>query len=386
MGPFNNRQTAYIRAIAGKSNHKSFIVSNDNRRISGFTALDTAPQNFDNTVLSNKGLTMFQWCLNDIPRGLDSRQANIARNINSWVPNFTHYGFGGLKELGLLKCPIDVNAGGLVPDHDHAETNGPRTGDAGEHAHFGSVTSTQLRIGTQAFLESTHMTLRFTMPDRVPQGTEANHAQSMHTPHYEWRLIVYRNKRQTYRNPDNNLGALRDGVSFANPGYDLFMGQAGRCRGPLGWRTHRKFDEHLTVDSENIEDDNTSDESCAYAGKWWNGTSWQDGIIDDLTPPGEDLMTADDYLTFRLNRNDYVIHTDERFFLGQQFGKSHYEKTLHFDWKDFVDTIREDLIESPTLDGKNYQWNILLIGTANGTDAAELDCCIRATTSLTSGE
>lgn len=386
MGPFNNRQTAYIRAIAGKSNHKSFIVSNDNRRISGFVGPATTPPNFDATPSATKGLTMFQWSLNDIPRGLDSRPANVERDVSAWSPAFTNYGFGGLKELNLLKCPIDVNAGGLVPDHDHQETNGGTTGEAGEHAHFGSVTSTQLRISTQAFLESTHMTLRFTMPDKVPQGSETGHAQSMHTPHYEWRLVIYRNKRQTYRNPDNNLSALRDGVSFANPSYDLFMGQAGRCRGPLGWRTHRKFDEHLTVDQENIEGDPTSDESACYAGKYWNGSAFVDGVIDDLTPPGEDLMTADDYLTFRLNRNDYVIHTDERFFLGQQFGKSHYEKTVHFDWKDFIDTIREDLIESPTLDGKNYQWQILLIGTSNGSDPAELDCCVRATTSLTSGE
>lgn len=388
MGPFTNRQTAYIRAIAGKSNHKSFIVSNYNNRISGLGDGNEVPQNVDITTLSTKKLTMAQWYLHEIPRGLTSRDVNINRDLTDWLPDFVHFGMGPQAQLQLLKCPIDVDAGAYVDDHYHATGSvaGANTSEAGGHSHFGAVTDTMHRIGTQAFLESTHLTFRFTMPDRVPQATEDNHAASMHTPHYEWRFIIYRNKRQTYRNPDNNLSALRDGVSLCNPGYDLFMGQAGRPRGVLGWRTHRKFDQVLAVGIDNIEEDTTPDEQSAYAGKYWTSNGYEDGAIAELTPPGEDLMTADDYLTFRLNRNDYVIHTDERFFLGQQFGKSHYEKTVHFDWKDFIDTHREDLCESPTLDGKNYQWCFLLIGTSNGTDAAELDVCIRGTTSLTSGE
>lgn len=386
MAPFTNRQIGYIRAVAGKSKHKSFVVSNYDGRVSGRGTGASEPQNFG----GSKELTMVSWYLNERQLGLDSRSVNASNDFTSWVPVPVSLGFGNfLKNFQLLHCPVDENA------------TGENTSVAGnDHHHFNkAITTTQFRVSDDAFLESTHMTLRFTMPDSVPQTQVTGETASMHTPHYEWRLIIFRNKRPTYRENDdasgvpddqdgqnNTLAQLRDGVSLLNPAYDLFMGQAGRPRGTLGWRQHDVFDEYNNVTTENLPVDDGYNRNQAYAGRYWASGAWQDGLTPDLYPPGESEMTADDYMTFRLNRNDYVIHTDERFFLGQQFGKSHYEKTIHFDWKDFIDTHNENLTTSPTLERKNYEWSFLLLGTSNGVDPAELDVSIRATTSLTSGQ
>lgn len=379
MGPFTNRQTAYIRAIAGKSSHKSFIVKNVNTKISNsYTAIQT-PQNWQ---LADAGMTIANWNLNICPQGLDSRSMNVNQNIDDLEPVNTWHGFGVPHDLALLQCPIDTSAGGtqLAIGNDHV------------HNSATPISSTEFRIGDQAFLESTHLQFRFVMPGHVGVNAPTGQVHSMDTPHYEWRFIIFRNKRPTYRHHTSttarqSISSVRDGVSLANPGYDLFMGQAGRPRGPCGWRTHHEFDKNLNLDDANLDTSIVKQHNGVYAGKYWNGTAWVDGEIPDLTPPGEDLMTVDDYLTMRLNRNDYVIHTDERFFLGQQFGKSHYEKTVHFDWKDFIDTTHDDLTTSPTLDGKNYEWTFLLIGSSNTTNnPAELDVKIRATTCLTSGQ
>lgn len=388
MAPFTNRQIGYIRAISGKSKHKSFIVSNINNTVSlnvDELATSAQPQNFT----GSKSLTVAHWALNELPQGLDARTVNVSNDFTTWVPEFTSLGCGQyLGEMRLLHCPVDDTAAGEN-----------RSLAGYDHQHFNkTISTTEYRVSDDCFLDSTHMTLRFTMPDLVPQGTEANHTASMHTPHYEWRLIIFRNKRKTYRRNDsvtdtatdqdgqnNTLGQLMDGVSLANHGYDLFMGQAGRPRGFIGWRQHPVFDEYNNITGDNLPVDDDYNRNHAYAGKYWNGTAWTDGLTPQLAPPGEDLMTADDYLTFRLNKNDYVIHTDERFFLGQQFGKSHYEKTIHFDWKDFIDTHNANLCSSPTLDKKNYEWQFLLLGTSNGSDNAELNVSIRATTAVTSG-
>jgi hypothetical protein len=377
MGPFTNRQTAYIRAVAGKSSHKSFKVSNWDGTIDAARTVGEAPPNLHG---DSNPITIHQWYLNGIPQGLDSRPANTSTNITELLPTWVHWGMGPQAQLLCLSIPKDPSAGGteVVAGNDHFHDVTP-------------VTNTEYRIGNQGFLESTHLTFRFLMPGHVAQNAPSGQAHSMDTPHYEWRFIIFRNKRPTYRHSGNettnHVENLREGLSLANPAYDLFMGQAGRARGFVGWRTHAKFDFDEQVDDENQPNSLTHLKNGVYAGPYWDGSAWQDGSVADAYPPGEGAWRVDDYLTARLNRNDYVIHTDERFFLGQQFGKSHYEKTVHFDWKDFVDTPYDDLTTSPTLDGKNYEWTFLLIGTSNTpNNNAELDVHIRSTTSMTSGE
>jgi hypothetical protein len=380
MGPFTNRQTAYIRAVAGKSSHKSFIVKNYDGTIGSSRTTMQSPANLHG---DSNPMTMVQWLLTASANCLDSRPANTSTNVSDWSLQYDVVGMGPWHELNCLNCPKDISAQGENIDID-----------ASTHVHDGAspVSTTEYRIGNQAFLESTHLQFRFIMPGHVDVNPPQNQVHSMDTPHYEWRFIIFRNKRPGFRVGDGNqdfntVNQLRDGVSLANPGYDLFMGQAGRPRGTLGWRTHMKFDHTENVDDTNQVAAFGSNKNGVYAGVYFDGSSWQDGSIADITPPGEDLWRVDDYLTARLNRNDYVIHTDERFFLGQQFGKSHYEKTVHFDWKDFIDTPYDDLTTSPTLDGKNYDWHFMLIGTSNtSNNNPELDVHIRSTTTLTSGE
>jgi hypothetical protein len=139
--------------------------------------------------------------------------------------------------------------------------------------------------------------------------------------HFEFRWIVWRSKLPTvpwtatnYSN-STNLEAIRDGASFRNPGYDLFVGQTGRKRGLVGYTHHPKLDSNLTVTDANAE---------KYSGKYWNGTAWVDGGLAASSPVLEDDMTVDDLMTMRLNRDDYLIMKDVRFFLGKEHGKSHF--------------------------------------------------------------
>jgi hypothetical protein len=167
---------------------------------------------------------------------------------------------------------------------------------------------------------------------------------------------------------------MREGVSLLNPNYDLFMGQTGRPRGFLGWRKNKNFDLGLDGDNE------------VYQGqKWIRNASAATAGEGDVFPAGEMLFTTKDYMTMPLNRNDYVVHTDQRFFLGKEHGKSHMEKEFHFDWNDFIDTPESDLTTSPTLDRKNYEWHFVILGTSNSTSAADLKLELRATTAMKSG-
>jgi hypothetical protein len=219
----------------------------------------------------------------------------------------------------------------------------------------------------------------------------------MHTPHYEFRLIMFRNRINTYRATaaSNNLEALRNGVSLLNPGYDLFMGQTGRPRGPLGYRTSAKLDKNL---------DPNGAPAPYYSGVRWGTdssgvTSFMPGVIpqtaaDDCHhytsgektyPDGEALLTHRDLMTMPLNKNDYVVMRDVRFFLGQSQGKSHFEDVFDFDFNDPINTADADLLSSDTLVDKNYRWHCVIIGTSNGQDPVHLNYEIRGTTACQSG-
>merc|ERR1712159_144811 len=226
----------------------------------------------------------------------------------------------------------------------------------------------------------------------MPAGTVPNSIQSllsqynlkhpMGQDHYEFRWIVWRNKLPTVpwtaTNAHNstNLEAVRDGASFRNPAYDLFMGQTGRKRGLSGYTHHPKLDSNLTVSDPNAE---------KYSGKYWNGAAFVNGGLAATQPVGEDELTVDDLMTMRLNRDDYVIMKDVRFFLGKEHGKSHFEDTLHWDWNDPIDTDDTNVLMSPTLYNKNFRWNMTLIGTSGGKSPVIINECLRWTTKMESG-
>merc|ERR1711971_357932 len=71
-------------------------------------------------------------------------------------------------------------------------------------------------------------------------------------------------------------------------------------------------------------------------------------------PDGEANFTHRDLMTMPLNKNDYVVMRDVRFFLGQAQGKSHFEDVFDFDFNDPINTADTDLNSSDTLINKNY--------------------------------
>lgn len=385
MAPFTSRQTNYIRAIAGQQQHKTLICRQAETKLVQFQ-----PPNFRN----NDVATLYgrSWYLNNAPKctypgaPTDPVDADMSKddfgclNLNKFtvkagsatqsadgifallsIPNETQTAPGGAGDTGDHTVQV------LHSNHHHSMPNHTHTVDTDRYV------PSNKRCGVEGYLESTHMKLFCTLPS----SNDAASSGVLGSPHYEFRIIVFRNKVPTW-NPDasslHDRQVVREGVSLLNPNYDLFMGQTGRPRGFLGWRQSKNLDLGISADLE------------YYEGKRWKGdaTSAIDGS-GDVMPADEQLFTTKDYMTMPLNRNDYVVHTDQRFFLGKEQGKSHMEKEFHFDWNDFIDTPAWDVTSSPTLDNKNYNWQFIVLGTSNSTVPAELELELRATTSMKSG-
>lgn len=217
-----------------------------------------------------------------------------------------------------------------------------------------------------------------------------NSRHAMGQDHYEFRWIVWRNKRPTVAynsvigSNATNLEAIRDGASFRNPAYDFFVGQTGRKRGLIGYTGHPKLDS----DNPYCLSDPAAE---FYSGDYWSGTAWNEGGDNEdgrgarKKPLNEQDFTPDDLMTCRINRDDYVVMKDVRFFLGKEHGKSHFEDTLHWDWNEPIDTPEENVLSSPTLNSKNFRWHMTLIGTTNGKNPVILNQHVRWTTKMESG-
>ena len=425
MAPFNTNQVKYIQAVAGRQQHTTLRAVNVNGLIKSndFSVPFSVPQTFD----TSDPLLLAQFHLHEAPYVWDSRGTH--NNDRLEASDFQSLrtatiGFG--KNISELKC-LDVPCIG--------ETDG----DAGDQDRPDDafVPSTE-RATPDGFLKSLNLKLRLTLPSNIPVAhatwddideilkrhdgttniTESQYTSfwdgsslndqardtikaaldiyarqhPMHTPHYEFRLIMFRNRLPTYRHDtgSNSLDAIRNGVSLLNPGYDLFMGQTGRPRGPLGYRTSVKFDKDM---------DPNGAPAPYYSGKRWDGSAFVDGSIPqsaadlghgystgaELFPDGEALLTHRDLMTMPLNKNDYVVMRDVRFFLGQAQGKSHYEDVFDFDFNDMINTADTDLLSSDTLADKNYRWQCVIIGTSNGKDPVHLNYEIRGTTCCQSG-
>ena len=434
MAPFNTNQVKYIQAVAGRQQHTTLVAINENGVIKSndfgdsgstpATSLFYTPRTFDLT----DPLLMAQFYLHEIPSAWDARGVHnndILEQADFQELRGVHYGFGhNLGELRSLDVPCIAETGGDAGDQDRPDIEW--------------IPSTY-RATPDGFLKSLNLKLRLTLPSNIPVahpswgdiydiltrtvgstnltetnyndfwGTNTLNEQSrdaikaaldiyarqhpMHTPHYEFRLIMFRNRLPTYRGnaSSNSLDAIRNGVSLLNPGYDLFMGQTGRPRGPLGYRTSPKLDRDMNPSGA---------PAPAYSGKrWLTGSGWVDGVIpkgsgdaghgftdgSDLFPDGEGYLTHRDLMTMPLNKNDYVVMRDVRFFLGQMQGKSHYEDVFDFDFNDMINTGDTDLLTSDTLSDKNYRWQCVILGTSNGKDPVHLNYEIRGTTCVQSG-
>jgi len=434
MAPFNTNQVKYIQAVAGRQQHTTLKAINETGVIksgSAYWPADKTPQTFDVT----DPLLLAQFALHEYPHAWDAR--GVHNNDQLEAADFenvvaTNLGFGtNLAELRALDIPC-VSEESWRVDRDRPDAD---------------WLSSTVRATPDGFLKSLNLKLRLTLPTNIPvahpsyadikfildrglapgvantsvsetnyqdfwRGTLSEEAacrtikaaldvyarsHPMHTPHYEFRLIMFRNRINTYRatGSSNNLDAIRNGVSLLNPGYDLFMGQTGRPRGPLGYRTSPKLDKNL---------DPNGAPAPYYSGRRWGTdsggvTGFMNGSIpqasadaghhytsgEKLFPSGEANLTHRDLMTMPLNKNDYVVMRDVRFFLGQSQGKSHFEDVFDFDFNDPINTADTDLMSSDTLSNKNYRWHCVIIGTSNGKDPVHLNYEIRGTTACQSG-
>jgi len=441
MAPFNSNQVKYIQAVAGRQQHTTLKAIYQNGIIKSNDWLNYhAPQTFD----VSEPLLLAQFPLHTNAtvwdcRGVHNNDLLEAADFEN-LPN-DDIGFG--KFLGELRA-LDIPCSSEMRNYQH------------EHGTSGGLIATEdrpddewisstVRATPDGFLKSLNLKLRLTLPTNIPVASPAwsdiesildigsgpgvnstvsetnyldywkgtlsetasresikgaleawSRAHPMHTPHYEFRLIVFRNRLPTYRKNggNNSLDAIRNGVSLLNPGYDLFMGQTGRPRGPLGYRTSPKLDKNM---------DPNGSPAPYYSGRRFDFTAdpqvFVDGSIPQdasdaghgdtdgsfMFPLGEDVFTHRDLMTMPLNKNDYVVMRDVRFFLGQAQGKSHFEDVFDFDFNDQINTADTDLCSSDTLSDKNYRWKCVIIGTSNGKDPVHLNYEIRGTTCVQSG-
>lgn len=339
MAPFNKREVGYIKALAGVGKHKTYIHSRFSKSLAsdGYDLTSTSSV-IDNTTKKVRVLTT---ALNDITFALDS--TDISGNPNSWSPDVRKVG-AGCRNGGALQ-PMQLLSATVVAEKDE-----------------GNFVDTSSRVGPDFYLGSTHLRLRFTMPGfaQAASGTVAS-------PHAEYRLIIFRGRK-----PQTSVNSVTDGEydpltaihgsSFLNFHYDLFNGYTGRPVGMQGWRSRQELDGTELYHGYK----RSADVFIANAGS------------ADY-PPGEDTRTADDLMTLPINDADYIVMKDERFFLGAEHGKSHYETNVRWDWTEKGTTDKPDMAQGLP-ESFNTNWMIMLIGTYNSSQTPDLHCLYRGTT------
>lgn len=197
------------------------------------------------------------------------------------------------------------------------------------------------RQGAEGFLESTHLRFRCIVDNPTTGDFNAEHN--------EYRMIVFRHKERQHH--------LRTHAqNFSDWRYDLFQGTRNYKCGFLGFRNQEDIEGNIQYDPVSFPD--------RYGELW----------IDNQSA-----------MTFPINKEDYVVMKDHRFFLGKEYGgKNIFETTLHFDWKDPIATTSDDVTETES--NKNYTWYILFMGNSNNTEGdASLNITIHGTTHMTSG-
>jgi len=407
MAPFNNRQIGYIQAIAGRQQHVTLMCGSSNSQLNseGTVAAHDKPQSlFDLHVVGgvngtdsssgsissqSKSLLLENWTLDHQELAFDSRAVHNNDKLEAADLTNLNYnlGLGTSTLLDVFNSPVTgaytLDGSSISTTHDVTDhITGP---DAiGELARNPDHIPSIERATPDGFLNSTDVKFRFTLPQ---DGGLAGSTNPMGQAHYEFRWIVWRSKKPTAPGKsgadsvaDSNMDLVRDGCSFRNPGYDFFMGQTGRKRGLVGYTLHPK------LDADKMKVTGTGGQSTEqYSGKYWGGSSFTDGSNTLAVPTNEAGFTVDDLMTMRINRDDYVVMKDVRFFLGKEHGKSHFEDTLHWDWNDPIDTVKSNVLTSPTLNNKNYRWHMTLLGTTGGKHAVKLNSAVRWTTKMESG-
>lgn len=344
MAPFTARQVGYIKSIAGVGQHKSFIAYNNEVTITetddAFDTTGTDENLFwnqpgralhevaadDNLSVGPKKIGSSVFTLDNCPLTIDHNDSTEL-NAMSFERSKFHRAFGPVHPMGLL-TQVNIDEGQEIKDN-----------------------TTHRRVGEDFYLESTHIRWRFTMPDfTVESGKQ---------PHHEYRWIVFRQRKPTL---GVGVDHTKGDIAYLNWNYDLFNGYQGRPVGPSGYRRREQFD--------GAEDYKGYAEQVVYG----LGTAEFSSNVK---------LTADDLMTLPINEADYVVMRDERFFLGAEHGKSHYETVTRFDWSDPGSTNNNRMVEGLD-ESKNYRWFFLLIGTTNDSVQPALNIAVRGTTSITS--
>jgi len=199
----------------------------------------------------------------------------------------------------------------------------------------------QKRVSPECFLESVNMKMRHIT------NLDADHDHD-NDSHKEFRLIVFRHKEKQHYHK-------QIAQNHSNPLYDMFFGAGGYKYGPKGYR--QQFD--------------------------------NEGNLDYVNHSGFNVyFDRDMMLTDSMNKDDYVVMKDCRYYLGREYGGKHiYEDRFHWDHEDPIAT---DAAELTNIEGdKNYCWYIMLLCSNNSpsNDAVDNLGYVRfmANTHVTSG-
>ena len=180
------------------------------------------------------------------------------------------------------------------------------------------------RYGDNVFLESTHLTVRVSMP----------HARYNADENTFGRLVVFRTKERQSHIPEDSL-------DHANPHYELFLESDRHEIGLNGFVKHDDAEHY--VDRTNHAN-----------------------------------LTAGHIQNLLVNKKRYVVMKDCNFNLGKDFGALAMQTKLHWDWNDQMNDIphtRSDITAAQDGDApnKNYEWYILVLASdPNGETANQL--------------
>lgn len=208
------------------------------------------------------------------------------------------------------------------------------------------INDTHLMRGTgEVFLDKTTLNFRCLFdPKHFDDTANARHG--------EFRFIVFRHK-------EKQSSDERFAQNMSNPLYDLFLDYTNQKVGIKGYRNK-------------MTESGNNDYGAAFSN--WNEASA--------------LMTN------MINKEDYIVMKDVRFFLGPRFGKSHYETRIDWNWNTVLDctTVPEGTQVDVTEQAdhpNNFKWYALMIGTRlhasdDATGGSLLNIRVSGTTTMKS--
>lgn len=267
-----------------------------------------------------------------------STKLNVSNNLNKLTSRATHDGKGKYSLITIGAAPFVYEAGGsniksLISDfrpwvHAHDVYNVP--------ININEVdVNIEQRVTPECYLESVNTRMR--MIQELDVTDDGN-------SHQEYRMVVFRHKEK--QNSDE-----RYAENFSNPLYDLFLSVNNAKVGPIGYRNR-----------SDIGDDN------------------------DYVQSSNPLNDVQSLMTNMVNKEDYVVMKDVRFYLGKEYGGKHiYEDKFHWNHADPIATEQTDLSRNDS-NSKNYAWYVFIVCTTNGQSVADFPYVrLDSTTHVTSG-